>query len=542
MRYKENIEYLQFDNIKDYNEVKKYIFSKDGLITSFNSKINTYDNRYLNYSKNTDEVIALYENIIKFIYYIHLCIKKLDPDTNNTLGYINNQYCVNMRVNINCLDKKKLYDILEKLTIKIFKNDDKISYKKDADAFRVLRKRAKSSIDKDGNVKTHTVLIVVSKVLKIIDAFIKEQEFAEDLFLYKSDSNIFHFKNTKQILTELDLDYDKNKIFLLNEKNKRILAENPFCNGKFNFLSNNSNTGLNIGGRIADIAIYNSNNIPTYLSIKSFGSSITDKVHLITLKLDHDNIFSKNDYTLGVFLYSILKDKYLEAAEIYSNNDNIETIKYILQNYSNISYEYEYLNSFIDIFDSLDYENKFKSLLNFLNCPLFLYWKINPFLFINTFSTYDKNLKNNNIVEYTFKNIPVTDIKCIEDFIYHAFGTGYILIILKNRYIYIKDYRNSNLNSIDHTILDYNVRYPINSRNAIELSLKTDTFTIIGEIYASKSLWPNTISFFYYYNDFNKVFNSNNININIINNIFDEGYLLNSGYQLKRPDYDNFLN
>lgn len=529
---KSDIKWIDMSKFANLTEISKFLLSLDGFFTSYNPIDKKYSNRYLKYSKDPIEVKRIIKSLLLFIYKIKDSI--LDNFSDSRLGYISNNACINLRIESSS-SKQELYNSFESIFNSVFQ-DSKISITKDANGFRIVRKKRTPTFDpKTGKTKKYTVLLVIVVITNTMDAFVKEQEIAEDLYLYK-DPNIdtFHFKNTKALLDRLKFDYSSDRIHLLKESNKRIEHINPFNEGKFNFIKYEN---FGIGKILADIGLYNNSNYPTYISIKSFGNNLTDKVHLISLKLDYPCIYTKEDFAIGTYVYHLLGNKCSETADIYEENkSDIKSIyEYILSIDKSESKNSLYLERYKSLFNGLSYDQKLNSITKFLTCPLFTYWSINPFLFIRTFQSYEQKF---NIEEKEYlidKSKDTKAIECFEHLIKEAFGNGYILFAIKDRYIYAKDYRQFTISEQDNKILKYEIYYPVNTRKAIELRLKTETLTIIGEIYSDRSIIPNRLSFFYYYNNFSSFFKESGLSEN---KILNEGFLLDSGFNRKRPEFD----
>lgn len=522
MQYKPEIIYLDID-LYDLNKTKADLYSKEELFTR---KINgEYQNRYLLYGKDILEGMQLSDKLFNFIIEVY---KYLYADgRKDILGYVKNEFCINLRAPYS-YDLSIFYRDVQLIAYNIFKDDPRIFNTVDDTGFRI--RRTKKNSDKN------TILLVLQPITKVMNAFRKEQQVGEDLYSYATKQSFYHFYNAVGAFSKIPyFAYDYDQIYMPQEHNRRINERLPMVNGYLNFISDEKGE---IGRRIADIAVYQ-NSRPTYISVKSFGPQIKDKAHLISLKLDREGIYDGKTYSAGVYLYHAVAKKYDEIANLYCqcDGDVQEILDFIRTNKNDAYITTPYLDAFLNIFNSMSNQEKNQQCIKFLECPLFKYWGINPFRFMQTFATYDRNvpITKNFTAEDVFspfeegiiedrRNLISRDR--IEKFINDAFGKGYLLFALKNRKIYIKDYRQFGLSYDDCKILEYMICYPSMSRNVVELRIMTKTFTIIGEIYQDHSLWPNKVSFFYFYNDFYKYFDYISDEENLI---FDEGFLTNAG-------------
>lgn len=530
IRKNESIDFLDLDTLDLENQsvVFKYLLSKKGLLTNCKSGECVF--RYSKYDKDPRKVDELVQSIVKYVSDIYKTITNIDPDAK--LGYVYNDLCVNLRVQTN-IKKDDLYRLLISVCESVFNKNNRISYiTESADAFRIVRSKKYFSPGE----RPYTILIVVGFLSAKMDAFIKEQEIAEDLYLYKTNPTKYHFKNSHNIFDNLNLDYDPNEIFVPNSRTRRINPENPFENGKFNFITDSNGK---IGSIIADIVVRNKYKDPTYISVKSFGRNLQDKVHLTTIKYDYNTMYSSNHHSAALLIYSLIKNNINEITELYkkTNGDIKICSKYILEN-AIIDPDCKYIQKMknLSLFDSLSDYEKLEYVRYFLDNPLFHGWGINPFRYIETFATYEKEENNNlSVKDYYIDKITDERIICnIEHFLLNAWGYGYILVSAKNRMLYYKDYRDHGLDPIDYKLKTYTIVYPKINRNSVKLICTTENIIFSGEMHPGKTGWPDTIVFFYYYKNLEKFFEGTICNI--INPIFMEGFLMNRGFKKEKPD------
>lgn len=514
--------YLRSESLtkEEATAVFNYLKTLDGLLTSYSAERDSFQIRYTHYDRDQNKVKVLVSRFVYFIANLFKAIKTIDPDS--SLNYIESQTCINLRISIN-ISKDKLYSLLEEQYQIHFRSDDRFLSKQDSDAFRVLRKKADHY--KNPN-SVPTIMVVIGLVNETLDAFVKEQEIAEDLYLFKQNSDQYHFKNSRSLFNHLNLDYQDNKIHLLQERNRRVDMTCPLTFGHYNFKTDDFSS---CGSILADIAVYNDFNGPTYLSVKSFGRNHSDRVHLISLKFDWDEILSKTDHLVISYLYRMVVNQIDRIATLYeANSEDIEGIcSYIIENY-----DYSELTSQLDYeFDCISFDQKLNSIKKVFNCCFLRNWNINPFRYFHTFMSYQNNIQTPSDASSTRIDISNQSVlNNFQKFIVDAWGKGYVLIAAKNRYLYYSDYRECTLSQSDSKILNCTIQYPVATRNAIEIQLKTETMYFVGEIYPSRSIWPNTVSFFYRYNDIERSM----IKTAEENEIFNEGYLINGGFRRGR--------
>ena len=545
MPSRENIELLEIKDPSAYSESKSYLLSQEGLFTNYDKRSRLYKNRYALFYKNPATLFQIIESLCNFVLKI-ADYKNTSGNADSILGYVRSEACVNLRLKLPTT-KDVIYRKLEEIFAEIFSDQQGYSYTESSDGFRVLKKKSRPTFDfKTGKMKEDSIMIVVHVIEDKMDAFIKEQELAEDLFLVKDNHPAeFHFLNSSKELSLVTDLYDKDNIYVLGERNTRIHPDVPIVDGKFNFIKDSEGK---IGSRIADVAVYDEQQKPTYFSVKSFGGRSTSKVHLISIGLMSGGMIEYFSNFTGEYLQTLIGNRYQSIAEYYNKSEKSSAalLKEILFWYKSDNGEEKYRRCLNRLKDG--YIN---SIREFLNSTFFKNWGINPVKYLQIFRPslveWQLKLTDTDDIWYTEnkEELVIADSlvnkDVVEDFLKNAFGYGYILAAIRNRMLYLKDYRDKPIDEQCFKIDKYLIVYPTDTRKYIEIRIRTKAFTVIGFLTKLKkitsNIWPDTFTFFYCCNDFDKFFGLKDPS----NEIFSEGFLLNSGFLKGRPKFDTSL-
>jgi len=538
---KENIIY--FDDINtnlSTEELGEHLLQYDGLLTSRGNSSVGYSNRYDCYS-DRDVASAIFTGAIEFIKLLYDFVK--DPIEKDKLGYVKNNSCPNLRVK-SPVSLEDTFAKLESIAHESFydrciKTKTNISDEKE---FRVLRK-----VDGPGNSRFpgYSVLIVV--YVDIEDtAFKNEQYLAEDLYLYKKDSEKFHFNNFKDSFSRLGINYNEDSIHWLQEANTRLNPRTPFIDGYINF---NEDKYQGIGRIISDVSVYDADSNPTYFSVKSFRESSDSMVNLATLTPNLD-FANERQMRIGKTINYLAGREYDYYAKWYSNVEKDEgKIKEIVNELVK-----KYNEKAIEALGYVDKKTLSLYIEDYLKFPIFYCWGINPFYYLHGFMVYLRNIgkpisefpdsnedDDNNIYLFGLSSKGLVENKYswkktgrlnrLERFIKDSLGKGYILTAVKNRSVYFKDFRLNGIKDEDCEIYEYTIEYPNIYKKETILDIYTRSLHINGRISPTYSSWPNKLDFFYNYRNFEEYFGNPKYKLNDtmeVGKTIDEGFYIGS--------------